>query len=195
MGTTPNLILPYPEPSASVDVPRDVKALALAVDTKLNPVLRSVVPTAAGMASTTITEGNSVSGPTLVTYPVGRFTVGPAVLATCTDPQYSAAAISNGFSSAMVFSTFLFGPLGAQVTPSVCWAAIQPTPLPITAFGVTAGPTSTMVLPDQPVVVICHTSGCTNANIAITANVYDSANPPETVCGVCFQPITDITPA
>jgi hypothetical protein len=33
-GTTPNVGLPYPETSDSVDVARDVKALALAVDTK-----------------------------------------------------------------------------------------------------------------------------------------------------------------
>lgn len=35
MGTTPLFQLPYPEPSSSVDVPRDIKALALAVDAKL----------------------------------------------------------------------------------------------------------------------------------------------------------------
>jgi microcystin-dependent protein len=32
MGNTPNLSLPYPEPDDSVDVPRDVKALAEAID-------------------------------------------------------------------------------------------------------------------------------------------------------------------
>lgn len=39
MATTPNLLLPYPEPSSSVDVPRDIKALADAIDalTTLRP--------------------------------------------------------------------------------------------------------------------------------------------------------------
>jgi hypothetical protein len=34
-GSTPTYALPYPETSDSVDVPRDIRALALAVDTKL----------------------------------------------------------------------------------------------------------------------------------------------------------------
>jgi len=38
MGTTPNYMWPYPEPGADVDVARDIKALALAIDPTVKTV-------------------------------------------------------------------------------------------------------------------------------------------------------------
>jgi len=42
MGTTSKLALPYPDPTSSVDVPRDIRALADAVDTKLGQTVMRV---------------------------------------------------------------------------------------------------------------------------------------------------------
>lgn len=196
MGTTPNLILPYPEPSASVDIPRDIKALALAVDARLANVLATTMPAASGVVSTTIIAGQAISMATLVTYPAGRFSVGAALLATCTDGEYYASAIPNGPVSGLVYSIYSLGVLGEQVTPLVNWAAVQPSPaLATTMFAGVHFPSGhTVVQPTLPVVVTCHTAGCGNGNIALTVNVYDTANPGNVVCGVCSQPIIDIVP-
>lgn len=61
MGTTPQFQLPYPEPTASVDIPRDIKALALAVDAKLTnlPALTATIGDSEGGAATEIDVGFS----------------------------------------------------------------------------------------------------------------------------------------
>lgn len=50
--------------------------------------------------------------------------------------------------------------------------------------------------PEEPtfrlVTVTCETDGCANAGHAIPLHVADEPNP-AVVCGVCGQPITDIT--
>jgi len=53
MGTTTNFQLPYPDPSSSVDVPRDIRALAEAVDLKLVnlPALTATIGDAEGPAA------------------------------------------------------------------------------------------------------------------------------------------------
>jgi hypothetical protein len=196
MGITASLQLPYPEPDASVDVPRDIKALAQAIESRLAIVLSTTMPSASGIVSTTIIAGQAISMATTVTYPAGRFSVGPALLATTTDGEYYATSIPNGPTSGLVYSVYSLGTIGVGVTPQVQWAAIQPSPVPVGATfggGVVLAEGRTVVQPTLPVVVTCRTPGCANANVAITVNVYDTADPGNVVCGVCSQPITDIT--
>lgn len=44
----------------------------------------------------------------------------------------------------------------------------------------------------RQVTATCHTDGCDNADQPITLNVPDVSDP-AVLCGVCTQPITDIT--
>ena len=56
MGTTTNNQLPYPEPATTVDIPRDIKALAVSVDAMFPQVpvlrLRRTTPFAVASSST-----------------------------------------------------------------------------------------------------------------------------------------------
>lgn len=55
-STTPILVLPYPDPPDSVDVPRDVSNLAKDVDTKLGPLIGQM----AALSRVDITPGSAV---------------------------------------------------------------------------------------------------------------------------------------
>jgi hypothetical protein len=74
MPTTPNG-LPYPAPGDVPDGAAQIKALAEAL-----PVHR--VPTAQASGSVSVPLSNAAFGTAVVTFPVGRFTLGPRVMAT-----------------------------------------------------------------------------------------------------------------
>lgn len=74
MPTTTLRALPYPASTDTPDVPRDIGALAAALDKGVFTELAS------GVATITIT--GSASGTVVVNLPAGRFTAAPQVLLT-----------------------------------------------------------------------------------------------------------------
>jgi hypothetical protein len=115
MGTTSRFAFPYPEPTSSVDVPRDVKALADAVDARA---------WASGRVTHTF-PGNSVFAGAVVTFPPGRFPSVPDLQLTSGVSWY---LVSWGTPiSATSVQTWSRTVLGTNPTPaetnSVMWFA------------------------------------------------------------------------
>lgn len=186
MGNTTLHNLPYPEDTASVDIPRDVRALANAVDA-LKGLPDKV---AAGLA---YIQGNGQIGASVyVTYPAGLFTTGPIVTATL---QYFAnQSLGLNDMTATGFTVAIYSVEG--VASSLGWS------YPVHWHAI-AMPAST-TLRTTPLVVpgtadfsdhigrraTCHTGGCANSGISL-----DITTPTATTrvqCGVCENEITDV---
>jgi hypothetical protein len=178
MGTTSHFQLPYPDPGSSVDVPRDVKALAESVDPKLLRV-------ATGTFNVYIAAGSWSSYGWTVTYPAGRFVTTPILVTNCADVEYYSTSVPVSPTGANVAASWnVAQPLGAPVTPTINYIAIE---IPGLVTGLRALPFADAV----NATVICHTGGCGNADIPLVVPI---SNPDEfaVACGVCGQPITDV---
>lgn len=77
MASTPNYAWPYPAPTATVDVARDIKALALAVDASAYPVGRLLAHTEQVSQPPFDVQGTSVDY-TTAAWPRPTFTVPPS---------------------------------------------------------------------------------------------------------------------
>jgi hypothetical protein len=78
MGFTPTQLLPYPELNDAANVPVDMKELADRLEALLSKGQSLAV--AAGLATLTLT--NASNAEITVTFPAGRFSAAPAVVAT-----------------------------------------------------------------------------------------------------------------
>lgn len=108
---------PYPQGTDRVmDGDNAIQALAEAVDTKLGVM-------AGGTVSVTIVTGNTSVG-AAVTFPVGRFTVAPLMLASPTGTQLA----NNAGASATAITTTGATVYGGRTTAgglTVAWLAFQ----------------------------------------------------------------------
>lgn len=194
MGSTPTYALPYPELTDSANVPRDQKALAEATETSLAALAATVMqPVAYRMAAGVATmpaisaNGGAAVG---VTWPVGRFTQPPVLVASAVSNGYGAASSSTTTTSG-VGSIKYYNPTSTvPSTPLVYWIAVQMT--------ASTGPGLLAAEEAGTSLVTCHTEGCANSGtpipLGLTTIGPDGVVEQTTyvVCGVCSQPITDI---
>lgn len=207
MGTTPNYAIPYPELTDPPDSPAQTKSLALTVDTLLKAkfVERAAdgsigvitggvsrpIPFAmqAGKSVVTFTAGSAFSSSTVVTFAASRFAAAPVVVSSCeTVPWVTTMCGSITMTGMTVSGRFNATP--AIETDTIDWWALQMTP--------TTSPGRAASQPTD--IVTCHTPGCDNEDIPIPlliSRVDPIGNPAliNVMCGVCGQPITDITAA
>ena len=135
-----------------------------------------------------VSVSNAVTGTLALTFPAGRFTVGPTVQVTTNggSPAYSFATNANAITA--TGCQILVRNLDNAVSTSTVTCsllAVQMTPTTAAGFA-DVGPTETVEH-----LVTCHTEDCDNAEIAIPMALADENT--AVVCGVCGQPITDVT--
>lgn len=107
---------PYPVSTATPDVPRDVKALADAVEA-------SYVEVAHGSAAVTISA--SAAGTVAVTFPVGRFTAVPTLTATCVGTSQYVAMTSTPTATGATLTARQVDNASASTTVTVAWIAVR----------------------------------------------------------------------
>jgi hypothetical protein len=202
MGSTYYFALPYPQPEASVDVPRDVKVLAENVDNILQSKfvqygadgqvsivsggVARPVPFAHQCGQAGVWFDQAFVAYVAVTFAAGRFTRPPIVLGTGNNPSMFATTQNQ---SANGFLFYLFhGNQAVPVTGSFFgfWMAVQSTASGAALLDVRSEETI-------PVQLTCAVEGCENAGIPLVLDV----DPVETLrgmCGVCGTDITDIVP-
>ena len=121
MGTTPKGF-PYPEPTDPVAAGADaIKALAQAIDTHVGRVASGAV--------TVTGDGTSVNPGAAVTFPAGRFTANPRVIAEVVGgSNVNLAGVSTGITTTgcTVFAFLRAGGAIANGTNvTVNWIAVQ----------------------------------------------------------------------
>lgn len=193
---TANYAWPYPTAASTVDVPRDVKALADAVDATVKGHYDTWSPWGAAVAKVpyavhcnkvaVVDHGANGATSAAHTFPGGRFTQVPVIVCSAyasgsrlnATVSMAAAPTVNGMT---IYTINLQG-----VTATLCsvaWWAVQMTAG--AAPGVLSGP-------EPNIVATCHTAGCDNEELAVPLVV-----PPDldgVYCGVCGQPIEDVEP-
>jgi hypothetical protein len=120
MGTTPNLNLPYPELTDSPDVPRDIKALALAVEAKLPRI-----------ATGHVSAPGTADGAATITFPAGRFTTAPRIALGVTPFPGNNIVYDFDQVTATGFRVLAYNAtngVGTGVPVSCDWIAVQDTP-------------------------------------------------------------------
>jgi hypothetical protein len=171
-GTT---IKGYPYPTGTdrvADGDNAIQALAEKIDT--------VAPFAIAAGTVPITPPPAPGGvSTAITFPASRFTQAPICSITAHSNGYGAGSGSGTTTTAVTarFWSLASTPTGAAMH----WVAVQM--LPGAAPGLRA-------LPDTHTAT-CHTEGCGNAGIEIPVALEEPDM--AVVCGVCSQPITDLT--
>jgi hypothetical protein len=190
MGTTPNYLWPYPELTDPPDGPGQIEALANAADATVKAVndyaigINARVPVAFTANEAAVTApaqgaGSSVS----VSFPVGRFTQVPVVVASTQSNGYGTA--TTGVPQTTGVTIRYYNPAtGTPTGTRVSWIAIQ--------MSAGAGPGFLAASSsEQTKECTCHTAGCGNAGITIPLPYDDDAT--TFMCGVCAQPIEDIS--
>lgn len=182
MGTTPRLGLPYPEPTASVDVPRDIKALALKLD-------GAGLPYAAEGGWHLANSQGGPAGAVFVTFKSGRFATTPAMTVSCiSDVNYYGAATNLTKDGCRIWACHYDG-TPVQFEMYISYVAVQmgaTTPGNFRAVATTFTAT-------------CRTAGCENADIPIVLSADEEPDAPVSVaatpvfCGVCKLIINDRT--
>lgn len=112
--------LPYPASTATPDVPRDIEALATALDdTRIPGAL------AAGQVAVTIANG-SASGSAAVAFPGSRFGTTPRVIATVANASAAWAVSVSGVSAAgCTINLRHIDANTAGATVNVQWVALE----------------------------------------------------------------------
>lgn len=185
--------LPYP---ASTDPVYQGAAAIQALAAKLD----AMVPFAMQLGTTNVAMGASdLQKQVAVTWAVGRFTQTPVVVCTNLGGTSNVYAVGSAPTATGVniitICRDVNQTLGSAVTVLVHWQAAQ--------MLTSAGPglaADRLTASDglAGVVVTCHTEGCPNAGYAIPLLVPDGSDPEvpapdEYQCGVCGEPITDVT--
>lgn len=134
MGTTPNYTWPYPDPGTTVDVPRDVKALALAEDTSLK-----TLDTAYKAADTAI-QGNVTAlqnADTAINTQISNLTTQVTDLTNSMNAQFAAMAcyafveqtLTQSFPTAPAVTALIWDATGKRVDTHGMWSAANPSRL------------------------------------------------------------------
>lgn len=187
MRTTPIMAIPYPEPSDNTQTWLYWQGMAERLD--------QIVPKyAAGLV--TIPFANVASASASVTFPAGLFTANPSAMAIMLNGSTFFASVASITVNGMSVTLRHFqGTLNTHVGYPTPWIAMQARPGAATMRADDPPPASyvdfdgnTWVLR----VVTCHTADCPNSDIPIETYVLDVSEPAVS-CGVCGQPITDIT--
>lgn len=185
MKYTPNLALPYPEPSDNTQTWVYWQQLAERLDL--------VCPKyACGAAPANFS--NVAYAAAVITYPVGLFAVAPYVAATLVVQTTYFGTVVTGTAAGVTVGVRHYKDTLSTGVVTVQWVAFaaKPTTL-MTARAVQAAQPETFTdggstYSLRP--VTCHTQGCGNAGKPV--EVYVPDKDPQVICGVCGQPITDI---
>lgn len=133
MGTTAVNLLPYPDPTATPDVPRDLKALADQAELRLN--LKGPVPYDSGwIRNDAHVVDNTSWRCDFVTYRCVNKVVDFAVQVTLTSVAGLNSSTSGNISNQLVGT---FRPLGAAITP--LWAPFHSAGLVMNGAGMVVG--------------------------------------------------------
>lgn len=109
--------LPYPTSTDTPDVPRDIKALADALEARL--------PRASYAGALSVPVSNAVSATAAVTFPAGRFTAVPIVVVSTSGTSVWVAMSSGASANGFTATVRQVDNAAATATPSVNWTAIQ----------------------------------------------------------------------
>lgn len=189
MGTTPKYGLPYPELTDPPDGPAQIKALALAIETTLGPVIPTVQT-----GALTLVMNNAASATTTVTYS-RAFSAAPSPVANI----QSQSGVITGWMLRCVsvttggMSISMNGPSAVTYSPYINWTASLTAAAP-------AAMAQDYIEPGwHYVTATCHTAECPKNGEPVTGLLVPD-NPEEwgwtgITCGACGQPITDIVPS
>lgn len=178
MGTT-TAGYPYPEGTDKViDGDNAIQALAEALDGPVGAAGSvAVLAPAAGVGSAT------------VTFPAGLFTTTPRVVVSAVTSRPDNRSAGMGSLSAASCTIYVYSAV-SEGTVSVSWIARADSPAAVLLEEAAAADAS----------ATCHTAGCGNADIPIPytstwtdEETGETHTVDEVVCGVCSQPITDLT--
>lgn len=150
-----------------------------------------IVPYAThSVVSTIVGNGTATTPVKTITYPAGRFTAPPVLSLTA---QYVAGITLTGTCTATGMSITGYYPVAGGLGNGAAYG-IQCLSTQMSPAGeglLRAAPADAPPMVD--LIATCHTPGCHNAEIPLELTVPD---PPGTIeCGVCGQPIDDVTPA
>ena len=108
--------LPYPSSTDTPDVPRDVKALADALEARLQRNVYS--------GAVTVPVSNASTASVAVTFPAGRFSAAPHVVVSTSGTSFwcafSASPTATGFTASV---RHIDGTVTASASPSVTYYA------------------------------------------------------------------------
>lgn len=197
---TPNYNWPLPALTDPPDGPAQIAALGNAIDATVKPIdtrsvntetaLAAKMPYASHGARQSVTFSGNTWRPAAFTFPVGRFTVAPVVVANAED--------GNAFGVALiqVAATASGVTIAVRRTDNTAWSGQMGVTM--LAFQMTAstGPGRSAVtrLSDDPEYrITCHTPECDNAGQTLTLQLPEADTP--VVCGGCDRPITDVSRA
>lgn len=142
------------------------------------------IPFAIATVTATAKVINSTGGTAVVTYPSGRFTKAPMVVAITSGANYYASINTGSLTSINVAVRHYQG-----VTDTID-VGIQAHAIQMTATGNESA--VAFDLTGLPILsATCHTSGCGNEGITLQCPTQDRATP--VVCGVCGQDILDVS--
>lgn len=189
--TTTRLGLPYPDGNERVT---DGDNAMGAIVAKLDDLQATGVPyrVQAGLTAFASAPTTDTGVLVTVTLAASRFTQPPIVVAVGTSTGYGAATVASVTTASFV-GRYYNPTTVTPSTPSLYWLALQMSPASA------PGRAAPDVYADPGIVALeatCATPDCENATVGIL--IPAMSDPTErwpVVCGVCGEPITDITDA
>jgi len=185
-GSTPVYGFPYPTGTDRVmDGDNAIAALAQAIEDRLAvwPPVRMQAGTSPAFPSINGGTGQSLA----MTFAVGRFTQTPMITLAGVSNGHMAASLGTG-ASATGCTLRIYNPTGTVISSPYCmFSAVQ--------MSEASGPglTRELLEGEAQYLATCHTDGCDNAGEPIPIVWAELDGPIVVGCGVCGQPIEDVT--